>query len=551
MANSPTLSSDDSGACLSTEDTPVSSDTHVSKDDQLVSVKLIFRLQNTESINDAKKKHFATLKAIEDTSPDVILFDHHSNHIIPSKLQANDFNAKFEYEQLPRRHIKLVAVSHAIQSSISLSDIKSNIHTLLSTQRITLSINTWPTLDVRDIGWLYGVHHQFHNRDELSDFLTDSLKKYNKLDTLPPFRLYVKSVTNGKPSSPDRISTPAVHIECKSENIHELRELLNGLYATKSRYLPGKFIPMNLQHIDDTNLYRKYINGHKQYLVNHRNISLFHLGHDDVQEHIMYKGKQVPILSILEKSSSISWISSPPTPGKWNLSTTIHHYSFAVKTIQSLVLDRFPHVKSNIISNPASVTSPSVISTTTKSYLEILTTGSSTFPITTIPAQTSNSNSTHPSTSPSNISSLAASASRAELQQLTSSVTNLKEHVDTNISSIKSELNNLKIQLQKEIQNLIRSSIKEMFHEMKISSTSLQETISNEIRSVVSKTIQSMSPNKRQTKRSRIPNTDPNDTTDEEFEISNRLFEENMTVRPDSPMAEDPMSLEEQLTNQP
>ena len=35
--------------------------------------------------------------------------------------------------------------------------------------------------DVRDIGWFYGVHHRSHSRDELSEFLSDSIKTLNKM----------------------------------------------------------------------------------------------------------------------------------------------------------------------------------------------------------------------------------------------------------------------------------------------------------------------------------------------------------------------------------
>jgi len=213
-------------------------------------IKLLIKTTSSDSSSKASDAHRMILQQLVSSDPAIKLFDKESVILRNNNLPAYDFSQKFDYQHLPRRHFKLVGVTHQIQSTLSFSKLVKNIQNTLSQQRVTLTVNHWPTLDVRDIGWLCNAHYYFHNRDHIQDILEKAIRNHLPVTTFPDFRLYVKTVADGKPNSNTRISTKAIHIECETQHLTRLRDIFQSLYK-KLKGLPGTFVPSNLSHISD------------------------------------------------------------------------------------------------------------------------------------------------------------------------------------------------------------------------------------------------------------------------------------------------------------
>ena len=70
------------------------------------------------------------------------------------------------------------------------------------------------------------------------------------------------------------------------------------------------------------------------------------------------------------------------------------------------------------------------------------------------------------------------------------------------------------------------------------------EIIANEVKAAVHSSMKELSPRKRKMKRSRTPVIHDSDSvqTDPEFTIPNKLFEEQLTTQPDSPLRDTNMA---------
>ena len=121
---------------------------------------------------------------------------------------------------------------------------------------------------------LVHTHPRFHNRKDIRMQLETTLTKINTDKQNPEFRLYAKTIVDNKQNETQRTSAQVIAIECESQNLHRLRELLHTAYSSHSHSLPGKFIPINYQHIESKEKYSSLIRLQSQYLQEHRNISI-------------------------------------------------------------------------------------------------------------------------------------------------------------------------------------------------------------------------------------------------------------------------------------
>lgn len=544
-----------------------------------VCIKIIFKLQSGESTANITAAHLSIRRHMTDLDSSLVVFDNEKRRIQPLNITQEKVKQRFTYHPISRRHFKVIGVTHRITTKVKMSDFKSELRNVLSAHRATLSINLWSTLDVRDIGWLCNVHTYFHQRDHLWEMIQQSIQTLSNTSDVPDFKLYVRSVVDGKPSQDNRVSTTAVHIECKSKDVTSLRELFQTIYS-KDKSLPGIFVPNNLQHIDNKSLHRKYILQQNKFSDDHCNISVFGVTHDDLQQSILHNKKKSSLLSILRNSSSIHWISPTPqtvSQGKWHISTTVHHYPIAVKTIQNIILNNIKEASSNMIhSTDTASLSRSTTSLTTKSYLEVLTTTSSHFdvdqPIPLVvnqPATASPSDTTAVRTANSNISSLATSTNVQNV-----AMSNMKEHLTRSISQFRKEFESFKQTVRDEItahldQNRINtedqiSTLTEKFDavskSLKADQASFRESLTKDLSQVIKDEVRSsmkqlsqLSPRHRHPKQNREVDHDPDISLDNKTLFSD-VYESPIPSEPPDKtsdvLTQDPNLMEEDESHQ-
>ena len=567
-------------------DAPVRADTDTESTGEdiptKVAIKLSFKLKKTDS-QDISKKHHDILLALIRADPSCLVHDNEGTRL--SLNPDSKIDTKFQYETLPRKHFQLVCVSHTITTKVPFSNLKMDLRNVLSSSRATLTVNTWSTLDVRDAGWLLQMHPRLHNRDDITERLRRAIQQVTT-DQVPAFRLYAKTISNGKPSDTNRQSTQVIVVECESASLFQLRELLHKIYSTNTKSLPGKFIPMNFQHIQSANAYTYLLQQQQTYLESHRNISISDITMDDLQTEIKYNNNTTSILTALHQNNSISWFSpdtSSSTIEKINFSTTIANYPSAYSFLKNVVQANISRSSLNSTYKENNFATTPQLSTTTKNYLHALT---SNLPTTTkSPVITTPSKHSYTITA-SNISSVTSPTT-----QIPSSVLfdNLKEHISRSLKTLRQEFLSLQTELCNEIKSIrisqtnlpsstsnntlnaishelttSISSIKNDFesfrthvqNELKIQlqttiASAVQSTtdnlttmITNEVNRALRTQLQALSPRNRKPKRSRAPNIDDsvpqrlfsqNDTEYDPYEISNELFEANMTIQPHSP----------------
>ena len=566
------------------------------------SIKIAFKMKKGETIN-VSEKHREILVAMADADCDATIFDKDNN---PIKLShSTNLDTKFNYESFPRKHFQLMCVSHTIATVLSLSNLKTSIRNVLASCRATITVNTWNTLDVRDVGWLLQVNPRTHNREHIALCIRQAIQQLST-NAAPKFHLYVKTITNGKPSDKNRTSIPAVIIECASSSIIELRELLHKAYSQSSNALPGKFVPTNFQHIQSIREYTQLLLQQKQYLELHRNISVSNINLNDLQTTITHENKNSSILNALTKSNLVTWISpdnSSETIDKINISTTVTSYVSTCDLLKTVITSNIPN---SIINTKYDESIPShappQISTTTKNYLSALTTNLPPPPHT--PSPSTNEKHSHTITS-TNVSSITSPTTR-----ITSNVQidNIKEHISRSLTNLRKEFQLLQNELRNEIKQLrimsldmnaqsqsnpspatapeLTSTISSIKHDFESFRSHIQTEMKKQLQTTISTTIKTttenltnmitveveralrtqlkaMSPRNRKPKRSRAPNIDDSisqqlfsarsrtDTEDDDYyELSNSLFEANMTIRPHSPDHSN-SDIEEEMHHQP
>ena len=337
------------------------------------SIKFAFKLQKTES-TDISPKHCDILVAITKSDLCSVILDKDGNQLNISPNSKIDH--KFSYEKFPQKHFQMVCVTHTIATTVPFSTLKRDIRNVLTTCRATVTVHTWKTLDVRDAGWLLQMNPRTHNRDNIVLRLRQAIQQISN-KVIPEFHLYVKTISDSKPSDNNRISIPVIVIECESASLVTLRELLHSMYSSNKVDLPGKFIPMNFPHIQSASVYTQLIQQQKSYLETHRNITVTNITSDDLKRIVNHDNAKMSILSAISQFNAITWISpdnsSSDTP-KLNISTTETSYFDTCAFIKNTILSNVPKSTTNPThSASTSPINPPTISPTTKNYLAALT----------------------------------------------------------------------------------------------------------------------------------------------------------------------------------
>ena len=312
MTTTTTAGSDDTTMDDASSTSVERQDKHPSSNPKEITLKFVFKLKKTENI-DVATLHRNLLMNIQRIDQNAKFFDQQGNGFNP--LKANDFSSKYTYEKFPRQHFLLVCVAHKLCLNHSLNNLKRDMRNALVTNRASITIHTWSTLDTRDVGWLLHTHPRFHNRKDIHTKLSKTLTKINTDKQIPEFRLYVKTIVDNKQDN-QRVSAQVITIECESCNVHRLRELLHTAYSSISQSLPGKFIPTNYQHIESKEKYSSLIRLQSQYLQDHRNISISGVTLDDLDTKLHTTTPQTPSIIIFTPSNKSpgSLLSPLPPP---------------------------------------------------------------------------------------------------------------------------------------------------------------------------------------------------------------------------------------------
>ena len=523
------------------------------------SVKFVFKLKKNEKANIAKYHH-DILRAIKKLDSAIIFKDNKNNTFIPSTVK--DLLPRFDYQTFQRKHIQVCCVAHDIATKLTISKLKTDIRNVLITNRATLTTNTLTSLDVRDVGWFLGLHPRFHNRVDLTKRLQSLLTKVHD-KPVPQFQLYSKTVFTGKPTDSKRISALAIHIECESTNLFELREILHKLYSNKNNTkIPGKFIPINFPHLQNISAYTSIIQQQQNYLENHRNIQISGISNDDLNIIINHNNATLSIRTLLESSPLILWLSPTSITNeqhKWNISTTSTKYIETCQLIRKHVLHTIPSSTATIPNvSDTPISNPPPLTITTKNYLTALTND--------LPDST---NSTYSNYSPKHSHTVSttnvSSITTPTIHPLSATqLENMKEHVSRSLKTIRSEFKTIQEDLRKELrdhastisgsnQNALHDSVSleltesinsvkrdfekfrnEIQNELKnqlattiasaIKSTMSQLTtmITTEVNNALQTKLNALSPRNRKPKRSRAPNLE-----DADDPIYRRLFDDD------------------------
>ena len=429
-----------------------------SADPEYIDIKLLFKMTSRNQAPDVGDMHHQVLQAMVNQDPELVVLDQDHNVVSPMKLNKATIKKRYKYTNLPRRHFKLVGVAHKIYSSLSLTQLKKEIQPLLSKFHVTIAINPWYTLDVRDVGWLCNSHPFFHNRDHMRDILVKALRKQFPDRSFPDFHLYVKTVSAGHPSSENRISARAIFVECQSKDLLILRQLLQTLYS-KVKGLPGHFVPTNLQHISDNPLQRTFILQQIKYIDEHRNITIEGVEYSHLVQTIYHNEKQTSILSAIRHCSSIFWISETQRDDQWNLSSNVHHYAMATKFVQNLILDKVPDSSSNMVITD-DPTANSTLTDNTRSYLEVLSTTSSQFTVSKQPPPSKDPKPKQITISPVQPSqSHVSSLDQPSHKKTSIEIDNIKEHITRSLAKIRKEFEEFKTTIRQEVNDNIKELI--------------------------------------------------------------------------------------------
>ena len=478
----------------------------------------------------------------------------------------------------------MVCVSHTITTKVPISTLKRDIRNVLSTCRATVTVHTWKTLDVRDAGWLLQMHPRTHNRDNIALRLRQATQQISNKQ-LPEFRLYVKTISDKKPSDDNRISVPVIVIECESSSLTTLREHLHTVYSSNKVDLPGKFIPMNFPHIQSVQEYTQLIHQHKSYLDNHRNITVSNVTYDDLNQLVTHNNTKMSILSAIDQFDAITWI-SPDTSSsdshKINISTMTTSYVDTCTFVKNIILSNVPKSTTSVTYNTStSAFTPPAISPVTKNYLTALTSSLPPPPQVTPPFVSQPYSHTIATTNVSSITSLTIPSPpniqlanikehisrslkilRQEFQTLQSEVhneirklqttqsvsingqsntltSNVTNELNESILSIKQEFESFRLQIQKEMKQHLQTTISIA---IKTTTENLTKMITTEVDQALRAQLNALSPRNRKPKRSRAPNLDDSISQrlfsarshedfddDDPYEASNALFEANMT----------------------
>ena len=452
-----------------------------------ITLKFTFKVKKSEKADPAQM-HRNILTNIEDIDEHSNFFDQHNNTFSPVK--TTNFTSKFTYKTFPRKHFNLICVAHKLKLHASLNNLKREMHNVLAANHASITVHTWSTLDTRDVGWLLQMHPRFHNRQDIKEQLLKLLATVNNNNNeIPKFQLYVKTINDKNANSAQRASAQAIVIESESNNVHNLRELLHTAYNNKSKSLPGKFIPINYQHIETKEKYSSLIRLQHQYLQDHRNISISGENKDNLEKIIHLNNNFDTIINHIKTSTVITWISPSISSSEvWNLSTNSSSFIASCNMVKT-ILDKVKELSSNIPSVQYPIKQSTSLTTTTKTYLDAL---NAFIPSHAIIHQPSN-NSPKPSTSaPTNTSSPTNTISTTTQNSSVSSLTptkdsialsNMKEHLTKSISILRKEMKSIQDSLQAEIKDHLSQITESLLttnnQEDQLPSSRIQDSISS------------------------------------------------------------------------
>ena len=144
-------------------------------------------------------------------------------------------------------------------------------------------------------------------------------------------------------------------------------------------------------------------------------------------------------------------------------------------------------------------------------------------------------------------------------QSSTNPSPSITPELNATISSIKHDFESFRSHIQTEMKKQLQTTISTT---IKTTTENLTNMITVEVERALRTQLKAMSPRNRKPKRSRAPNLDDSisqqlfsarsrtDTEDDDYELSNSLFEANMTIRPHSPDHSN-SDIEEEMQNQP
>ena len=154
---------------------PPSLSNHKDKALTKISIKILFKSSTKQQSPSSPHKHQQVLQQLSSIDSSLMIYDKKDIALPIHQLSNIDFSQKFTYQTLPWRHFHLTGVTHSIQISIPFHQLKTKLQSILTSTRSTLTINHWPTLDVRNAGWLCNVHYYFHNRDDIQELISKTI----------------------------------------------------------------------------------------------------------------------------------------------------------------------------------------------------------------------------------------------------------------------------------------------------------------------------------------------------------------------------------------
>ena len=183
-------------------------------------------------------------------------------------------------------------VSHRIQTSLSMSDIKSNerIKRLLIDHNFYVNFHRWDETewDITQLGFFLGFDPTFLSVDQATSKVTATLQvaiaaKASPRPKMPKFKLVFGSPKITAPNN-RTVRTKAYAIECPRAVSKELIDMLKDAYKTT-----GSFIAYSMRQRNPDALH-KIIRAQNHFIANNRVILLNHIGESAIfylDQHIM------------------------------------------------------------------------------------------------------------------------------------------------------------------------------------------------------------------------------------------------------------------------
>ena len=129
-----------------------------------MSVKFVFKLKN-DSDNNIANKHQSLLLTILEQQPSTKFFNSDGKQLTPEDIQEGTMSSLFDYALVKRRFSKTMVVCLDLLSPIPLQAMRRSISGQLRKAKAAILVNYWDTPDVRDVGWIFGIHPKYHSRD--------------------------------------------------------------------------------------------------------------------------------------------------------------------------------------------------------------------------------------------------------------------------------------------------------------------------------------------------------------------------------------------------